>query len=202
MRRVLSAAARAAIPPLRRAILTRNVVVIPDVLEDPEYAMRDNATLAAGFRSVLAVPLLRDGERNRRHRRRPARTRAVSRTTRSRCSRPSPTRRSSPSRTCACSRSWEPQSRPHRGAGAADGDQRDPARDQPVADGRAAGLRYDRGGRTASCAVPVSANVFTLDGELIHMAAFANVTSGSSRCPAPILSRDRSAATRRPAGRS
>jgi GAF domain-containing protein len=44
-----------------RAILTRNVASIPDVLEDPGYGMRETA-LAVGFRSILAVPLLRDGE--------------------------------------------------------------------------------------------------------------------------------------------
>ena len=45
-------------------------------------------------------------------------------------SRPSPTRRSSPSRTCGCSRSWRRATRAHDSAGAADGDQRDPARHQ------------------------------------------------------------------------
>jgi GAF domain-containing protein len=43
-----------------RAVLTRNIAAIPDVLEDPEYGARDTA-IAAGFRSVLAVPLIRDG---------------------------------------------------------------------------------------------------------------------------------------------
>ncbi len=43
-----------------RAILTRSVVVIPDVFEDPAYAVGAFA-LAAGFRSALAVPLLREG---------------------------------------------------------------------------------------------------------------------------------------------
>jgi signal transduction histidine kinase len=43
-----------------RAVLTRNVVVIPDILEDPRYSVRP-AALAAGFRSIIAVPLLRDG---------------------------------------------------------------------------------------------------------------------------------------------
>ena len=95
----------AATPPSRRAILTRSVVAIPDVLEDPDYAIGDSAHVG-GFRSVLAVPLLREGSADRRHRRRPGRTRAVPRQRRSRCSRPSPTRRSSRSRTCGCSRNW------------------------------------------------------------------------------------------------
>ncbi len=44
-----------------RAVLTRSVVAIPDVLEDVEFGIRDTA-LAAGFRSVLAVPLMHDKE--------------------------------------------------------------------------------------------------------------------------------------------
>ncbi|MEP6943315.1 MAG: GAF domain-containing protein [Betaproteobacteria bacterium] len=44
-----------------RAILTREVVCIPDVLEDAEFG--DHAfALAVAFRSILAVPLVRDGE--------------------------------------------------------------------------------------------------------------------------------------------
>ncbi len=43
-----------------RAILTREVVVIPDVDEDPEYPV-ELKSLGGGFRSILAVPLLRDG---------------------------------------------------------------------------------------------------------------------------------------------
>jgi GAF domain-containing protein len=42
-----------------RAVLTCKVAAIPDVLEDPEYAIATTA-LASGFRSVLAVPLLRE----------------------------------------------------------------------------------------------------------------------------------------------
>src|SRR4029453_13574486 len=43
-----------------RAVLTCTVVAIPDVLEDPEFAVRSVA-LATGFRSALSVPLMRDG---------------------------------------------------------------------------------------------------------------------------------------------
>ncbi|HET7031688.1 MAG TPA: GAF domain-containing protein, partial [Casimicrobiaceae bacterium] len=43
-----------------RAVLTRSVVVIPDVVEDPHYSV-GTVALTAGFRSILAVPLLRDG---------------------------------------------------------------------------------------------------------------------------------------------
>ena len=43
-----------------RAILTSSVVAIPDVLEDPDFAMKSVA-LATGFRSALSVPLMREG---------------------------------------------------------------------------------------------------------------------------------------------
>jgi GAF domain-containing protein len=43
-----------------RAILTRAVVDIPDVCEDSEYELQEMAA-AVGFRSVLAVPMLREG---------------------------------------------------------------------------------------------------------------------------------------------
>jgi signal transduction histidine kinase len=43
-----------------RAILDGAPVQIPDVLEDPEYALKDEAR-KAGYRSNLAVPMLREG---------------------------------------------------------------------------------------------------------------------------------------------
>jgi signal transduction histidine kinase len=43
---------------LARAVLTRSVVQIPDVHEDPDYAIHA-AARASDYRSVLAVPLLR-----------------------------------------------------------------------------------------------------------------------------------------------
>jgi two-component system, NtrC family, sensor kinase len=43
-----------------RAILTRSIVATPDVLQDPEYTVGPLAA-TAGFRSVVAVPLIRDG---------------------------------------------------------------------------------------------------------------------------------------------
>src|SRR5207302_7412141 len=43
-----------------RAVSTCDVVAIPDVLKDAEYRIEDTA-IAAGFRSVLSVPLIRDG---------------------------------------------------------------------------------------------------------------------------------------------
>jgi two-component system, NtrC family, sensor kinase len=43
-----------------RAILDRKLVHVPDVLADPEYSRE--LALAGGWRAVLAVPLLHDGE--------------------------------------------------------------------------------------------------------------------------------------------
>src|SRR5215475_5843952 len=43
-----------------RAILTRSVVSIADVLEDPEYVSKA-AAVAGQFRSAVSIPLLRDG---------------------------------------------------------------------------------------------------------------------------------------------
>jgi GAF domain-containing protein len=43
-----------------RAVMTRDVVAIPDVLVDADYALGTTA-VAGGFRSSLAVPLLLDG---------------------------------------------------------------------------------------------------------------------------------------------
>ena len=44
-----------------RVVLSCGVVVIPDVLADPDYVNR-GAAETAGFRSILAVPLMRQGE--------------------------------------------------------------------------------------------------------------------------------------------
>jgi GAF domain-containing protein len=44
-----------------RAILTRAIVYIPDVLEDSQYQFQPLAQ-ASGYRSILSVPLLRDGQ--------------------------------------------------------------------------------------------------------------------------------------------
>ena len=43
-----------------RAVLTRRVVEIPNVLEDADYVL-GAASRTAGFHSILAVPLMRDG---------------------------------------------------------------------------------------------------------------------------------------------
>jgi GAF domain-containing protein len=45
-----------------RAVLTRSVVAIADVLEDKDYSPTiERHSIAGGFRSILAVPLLREG---------------------------------------------------------------------------------------------------------------------------------------------
>src|SRR5262249_6402976 len=43
-----------------RAMLERKSVQIPDVLSDPEYTARETVRLG-GFRTILVVPLLREG---------------------------------------------------------------------------------------------------------------------------------------------
>ena len=45
---------------IARSVLTRQLAMIPDVLEDKDYRVGDTA-VGTGFRSSLAVPLLRDG---------------------------------------------------------------------------------------------------------------------------------------------
>jgi GAF domain-containing protein len=44
-----------------RCVLTKDVVVIPDVLEDPHYGFA-KISIPGGFRSILSVPLMRGGE--------------------------------------------------------------------------------------------------------------------------------------------
>src|SRR5262250_2279499 len=44
-----------------RAVRTSAIVHVPDVLDDPEFALREGAR-AAGFRGSLGVPMLRDGQ--------------------------------------------------------------------------------------------------------------------------------------------
>jgi two-component system, NtrC family, sensor kinase len=43
-----------------RAVLDRNVAMVSDVLKDPDFGIRSTA-IAGGFRSILAVPLVREG---------------------------------------------------------------------------------------------------------------------------------------------
>ncbi len=84
-----------------RAILAKAIVRIENALADPNYDHR--YALVGEWRRMLGVPMLREGN--------PigvivvglGRTRADSHRPRKDCSRPSPTRRSSRSKTCGCS---------------------------------------------------------------------------------------------------
>ena len=85
-----------------RALLEGKIVHVPDVLADPDYTCTEAQRLG-GFRTVLGVPMLREGV--------PIGVLALTRwrcghspTSRSSWFRPSPTRRRSRSRTCGCSK--------------------------------------------------------------------------------------------------
>jgi len=84
-----------------RTVLTRAVVQIADVLQDPAYGLMGEAR-AVGFRSFLSAPMLRAASSSELSAFR-GRRRDHSRTSWSSCSKHSPTRRSSPSRMCGCS---------------------------------------------------------------------------------------------------
>ena len=146
-----------------------------------------------GHRTTLAVPLLRE-RRSHRRRHAPARRSAIVLREADRpCSRPSPTRPSSPSRTSACSRSCRSATRSDRGAGAADGDRRDPAGHQPLADRRAAGVRHHR----ASAPEPVRrravAILLAVDGDALHLEprAWRRPRRASTSCGTPSRCRRR-----------
>jgi class 3 adenylate cyclase/putative methionine-R-sulfoxide reductase with GAF domain len=44
-----------------RTVLERQIVHIPDILEDPEYELRD-VQAAAGYRTILGLPMLHEGD--------------------------------------------------------------------------------------------------------------------------------------------
>ena len=124
-----------------RAVLTRSVVAIPDVLEDPDYRIT-GAALGAGFRGVLAVPMIRDGS--------PIGAIAVGR--------PEPGNfpekqvallKTFADQAVIASRTWlftelGNATATSPGAGTADRDERHPSCHQSVADRRAAGVRHNR----------------------------------------------------------
>ena len=115
-----------------------------------EFAQYRATAEQTGYRTLVAVPMLREEEAiGVAQHPQPSRC-GPSRTSRSRWWRPSPTRRSSPSRTSASSRSCSAQPRADRGAGAADGHQRDPEghRDSPT--DTCAGARRHRPQRGAA----------------------------------------------------
>ncbi len=150
-----------------RAILRCGVAMIPDVLEDPDYASKRDA-VAGGFRSTLAVPLLREGAPIGADRRSAGPNRGRSPTTQiallQHVRRPGGDR---DRERAAVHRAAGAQQRTHGLARAADRDQRDPARDQPIANRRATGVRDDRGSRAPSCVGRRSANVLTFDGDAV-----------------------------------
>jgi two-component system, NtrC family, sensor kinase len=84
-----------------RVLLECKSVQIPDVLADPEYRFRELARIG-NYRTILGVPLLRGGlPIGLISLQRPTCNRSL--INRSNWPRPSPTRPSSPSRTCGCS---------------------------------------------------------------------------------------------------
>ena len=86
---------------------TGEVVQVPDVIEDPEYAWpRPRRPPASGASCRVPYDPRRRPDRSRRASR--SARRDSSPRIRSRSSRPSPIKRSSRSRTCACSRSSKP----------------------------------------------------------------------------------------------
>ena len=75
-----------------RACLEGRTVHIPDVLADPEYTLAERRS-SAGFRTMLGVPLMREGMPHRRDRLARGRRASRSPTSRSSWSPPSPTKR-------------------------------------------------------------------------------------------------------------
>ena len=103
----------------------------------------------------------------------------------------SPTRRSSRSRTCGCSRSCRRRTarsrrptRADRDPRAADGDQRDPAGDLELADRHATGDGSHRRERGYGCASATFGAIFGIDGELSHLVAHHDSPPESLRDPA------------------
>ena len=90
-----------------RAIIERRTIHIHDLAAEleAEFPESRSALSTSGTRTMLVTPLLREGT--------PigaitfaARRSALSPRSKSNCSKPLPTRRSSPSRTCGCSKNW------------------------------------------------------------------------------------------------
>ncbi len=86
-----------------RALLEGVVVHIPDVTTDPDYTFTEGQKLG-DFRTILGVPMLREGVADRRDRSHARGAASVLPTSRSSSPRHLPTRRQSPSRTSGCSK--------------------------------------------------------------------------------------------------
>ena len=117
---------------------------LPTCCDDPEYVSHEFA-IVGGFRSVLGVPMLRDGRAHRGHRRRrDARPRPFLRPA---DRAPQDLRRPGGHRgreRAPVHGGGSPQPGSLRVARATGSDQRDPARDRGLADGYPAGPRYGR----------------------------------------------------------
>ena len=138
------------------------------------------------FRSIVSVPMLRDGRRSGRS---PSHvlTPALSRTTQIALLKTFADQAVIAIENVRLFREVQiAQPRPDRGAGATDRDERDPPRDQPVADGRKAGVRCDRERAMMLC-VRHRPKSFMFDGELLPCRGRVNktrTTAGSARlCP-------------------
>ena len=146
----------------QRAILTRRIVHIPDISADPEYTYQQVAS-RADFRSVVSVPMLRDGH--------PIGAITVYRDV----ARPFPDSQIELLKTFAdqaviAIENVRLVQRVAGGAGAADRDQRDPARDQQLADRRPTGIRRHRPQRVRLCGAEHSIAA-RFDGEFLHPSA-------------------------------
>ncbi len=173
-----------------RAVLTRAMVHVSDVLEDPEYPATSRGRAAGGAPSRCRCCVRRT---HRGHHRHPGRTAAVLR----QADRAAPDlRRPGGDRhreraAVQGARGAEP--RADRGAGAADGHQRDPAGHRRVADRRAAGARRHR--RERGPALRRDDAVVRLDGEsavcrvAAHISAIADARRWTCRSrPSPTRS--------------
>ena len=125
-----------------RAALERRTVHIHDVQSDPEYTY--GSRQVDPFRTILTVPMLRADELLGviliyRHEVRPFTDSQIAllETFADQAAIAIENAR-------LLTRAAGQERRPHRGAGAADSDERDPARDQQLTDGRPAGLRCHR----------------------------------------------------------
>ena len=152
-----------------RVLMEGKSVQIPDVLNDPEYAFREFARLG-GYRTILGVPLLREGRSNWPVCPAPGCRKAIhwqaDQVGRDVC-RPGGNR----------DRERAAVQRNQGGAGAADRDRRYSEGDRELAGGRAAGVRGDR----QQCGIAVrtcAATITILKDDKLHWSATAALLPG------------------------